>query len=128
MLTTWRNNNANSNVNIMADMNENIGDGKEVHNVCQHNDPIDSVSLLATYLWGSKQIDYILILPTLAEISVKTGHHQFNQHFTNDHNGIYIQFNAIDIFDTANMDHSHVSYWRLCMSRRAKVTRYISHL
>ena len=68
---------------------------------------VDSVSLLnldlklhPTYLWGSKRIDYIFVMPALAEVALKAGHHQFHQHFISDHKGVYIQFRADDLCDT----------------------------
>ena len=119
----------------MADMNKFIGERKDLHDFCQHNNLIDVISLLdldkhddPTYLWGKKRIDYILISPALAELAVKAGHHQFNQHFISDHKGIYLQFHAKDIFDTATMDKSRASYRRLQISRRDIVLRYVSHL
>ena len=65
---------------------------------------------------------------TLAEVAVKVGHHNFNQHFISDHKGLHTQFKADDIFDTAAMDRSLVSYQRLRMGRRGIVQRCISHL
>ena len=81
-----------------------------------------------TYLWGSKRIDLVLVSPALAGVAVKAGHHNFNQHFVSDHKGIFIQFKAADIFDTATMDKSHASYRRLRMGRRDIVDKYITHL
>ena len=119
----------------MADMNEFIGEKKALHIFCQTTNLIDSISLLnpdlhsdPTYLWGKKRIDYILISPSLAEVAVKAGHHTYHQHFISDHKGLYIQFKASDLFDTATMDKSHAAYRRLRMGRRDIVDRYITHL
>ena len=97
-------------------MNEFMGDKHDLHDFYQETNLMDSISLLnlelnndPTYLWGSKRIDYILISPRLVELPVKAEHHHFNHQFISDHNGIYIQFKAADIFDTATMDRSHVS-------------------
>jgi len=121
---------------LMADMNKFIGEKKALREFCQRTNLIDSISLLnqnlhedPTYLWGSKQIDYILISPTLAEVAIKAGHHNFNQRFISNHKGMYTHLKkAGDIFGTATMDRSHVSYRRLRIGRRDIVQRYISHL
>ena len=109
----------------MADMKEFIGDKQVLHTFCQRTHLIDSISLLnpdthedPTYLWGSKRIDYIYISLTLAEVAVKAGHHNFNQHLISDHKGLYKQFKTGDIFDTATMDRIHTSYRRRRMGRR----------
>ena len=135
MLTAWRKDKPNHDIILMADMNEYIGDTKDLYDFCQHNNLIDTVSLLnpdlmedPTYLWGSKRIDYILVSPPLAELALKAGHHQYHQHFISDHKGVYIQFNAGDIFDTATVDKSHASYRRLRMGRRDIVERYVTRL
>ena len=119
----------------MADMNEFIGEKKALHKFCQSTNLIDSISLLnpdlysePTYLCGTKRIDYIFISPSLVEVVVKAGHHNYNQHFVSDHKGLYTQVEASDFFDTATMDRSHASYKRMRMGRRDKAERYISHL
>ena len=68
MITAWRDNKINRDIILVADMNEFIGERKDLHDFCQHNDLIDVISLLypdknadPTYLWGTKRIDYILI-------------------------------------------------------------------
>ena len=131
----WRVKKANSDIIIMADINKFIGERKDLYDFCQHNDLVDAVFLIGpdihedpTYLWGSKRIDNILIPPTLAEIAVKAGHHQFNQHFISDHKGGYLQFYVKDIFDTSTMDRRHASYRRLRMNRKDTTHQYISHL
>jgi len=135
MITSWRNNSVGGEIILMADMNEFIGGKKALHIFCQTTNLIDSISLLnpdlhsdPTYLWGKKRIDYILISPSLAEVAVKAGHHTYHQHFISDHKGLYIQFKASDLFDTATMDKSHAAYRRLRMGRRDIVDRYITHL
>ena len=135
MITQWRSNNTDNDIILMADMNEYIGESKDLQLFCHQTNLIDSISLLnpdlnkdPTYLWGSKRIDYILISPPLAEMAVKAGHHNFNQHFISDHKGIYIQFKAGDLFETSTMDRSHASYRRLRMGRRDIVKRYIMRL
>ena len=82
MINAWRDNKVNRDVILMADMNEFIGDRKDLHDFCQHNDFINGVFLLDpdkhedhTYLWGTKHIDYILVSPALAELAIKAGHH-----------------------------------------------------
>ena len=119
----------------MAYMNEFMGDGKDLQICCQQINLIDSISLLdpglnidPAYLWGSRRIDYILISPTLAEMAVKAGHHNFHQHFISDHKCIYIQFKAGGIFEASTMDKSHASYRELRMGKRDIVDCYISHL
>jgi len=135
MITNWRLNKENCDIILMADMNEFRGEKQALHEVCQRTNLIDSIFLLDLDLhkdpkcrWGSKRIDYILISPTLAEVTVKAGHHNFNQNFISDHKDLYIQFNAGDIFDMAAIDRSHVSYQRLHMGRNDIVQRYIFHL
>ena len=134
MITSWRNS-AGGEIILMADMNEFIGDKKALHTFCQATNLIDSISLLnpdlhsdPTYLWGKKRIYYILISPSLAEVAVKAGHHNYHQHFISDHKGLYIQFHSSDLFDIATMDRSHAAYRRLRMGRRDIVDRYISYL
>ena len=135
MIKTWRGNTVNYDILLMADMTEFIGDKHDLHNFCQKNNHIDPIFLLnselkndTTYLWDSKYIDCILIPHTLSELAVKSGYQHLNHHFISDHKGIYIQFKAADIFDTATMDRSHASYCWLRMSRRDIVGRYVSHL
>ena len=97
MIKNWREDKNNCDIVLMADMNEYIGDKKDLYNFCQSNDLIDSIALMnpdldnnPTYLRGSKRIGCIFISPALAEVAVKAGHHQFNQHFVSDHKSIYI--------------------------------------
>ena len=98
-------------------MNDFIGEKKASHKFCQSTNLIDSISLLnpdlhsdPIYLWGAKKIDRILISPSLTEVAVKAGHHNYNQLFVSGHRVLYIQFKASDLFDTATMDRSHASY------------------
>ena len=135
MIVSWRKNTDDGDIILMADMNEFIGGEKALHTFCQRTNLIDYISLLnsdlqsdPTYLWGTKRIDCILIYPTLAEVAVKAGHYNYNQHFISDHKGLYIQFKAGDLFDTATMDRSHAAYRRLRIGRRDIVVRYISYL
>jgi len=116
MINAWRDNKVNRDIILMADMNEFIEERKDLHDLFQHNDLIDAVSLLdpdthedPTYLWRLKRINYIRISPALAELTVKVGHHQFNQYFISNHKGVYLQFQANNIFDTATMNRSHAS-------------------
>jgi hypothetical protein len=133
-LHTWKNKGKQNKVVIMADMNEYIGSG-DLANFCLENDLVDVVAMLnpaldkdPTYLWGNKRIDYILASQKMAEVAIKAGHHQFNQHFISDHKGVYVQFKADDLFDTDLMDKSHASYRRLRLGRRDIVERYILRL
>jgi len=119
----------------MADMNEYIGDKRGLADFTMECNLVDSVSLLnpdlesdPTYLWGSKRIDYIFVTPSLAEVALKAGHHQFHQHFITDHKGVFIQFRAQDLSDTQFIDKSHNSYRRLRLGRRDIVKRYIDKL
>ena len=84
---------------------------------CIDTNLIDAVGMLnpsrssdPTYLYSSQRIDYIFVTPALAAITVKAGHHQFDQHFVSDHKGVYLQFLASDLFNTEQMDKSHDSY------------------
>ena len=81
MMKGWRENEKHSEIILMADMNEYIGDCEEFYDFCQDTTLIDSISLLnsdmekePTYLYGSNRIDYIYITPTLAECVIKAGH------------------------------------------------------
>ena len=116
MITSWRKNKEDGEIILMADINEFIGDKKALHKFCQITNLIDSISLLnpelhydPTYLWGKKRIDYIFISPSLADVAVKAGHHNYYQHFISDHKGIYIQFNTSYLFDTATMGRSRAA-------------------
>ena len=62
MLKNWRINKEHTEIILMADMNEFIGEKKDLYDFFQHNDLIDAVSLLdpdlhtdPTYLWGQKK-------------------------------------------------------------------------
>ena len=46
MPTAWRAHKVNSDVIIMVEMNEFIGERKDLYNLCQYNNLIDTVSLL----------------------------------------------------------------------------------
>ena len=120
---------------MMVDMNESIGSKEDLYNFMLENDLIDSVSLLnpdmeenPTYLWGNNRINYIFISPALAEVALKAGHHQFHQHFTTDHKGVYLRFRADDLFATELMDKTHTSYRRLRLGRRDIMERYVGIL
>ena len=122
----------NKDIMLMADMDEYISNKDNIYGFCQWNNLIDSISLLnpelekdLTYLWGPKRIDYIFINPSLTKSVLKAGHHHFNQKFISYYKGVYIQFKAGNIFDTATMDRSHASYRRLRMGRRDIVNIYI---
>ena len=133
-LHAWKNKGKQNEVVIMADLNEYIGTG-DLANFCLENDLVDVVAMMnpdlekyPTYLWGNKRLDYILISSKLAEVAVKVGYHQFNQHMISDHKGVYVQFKAYDLFDTDLMDKSHASYRRLRLGRRDIVSKYILRL
>ena len=116
-------------------MNENICNNDDLAKFCRNTNLIDTVGMLnpsqsrdPTYLYGSQRIDYIFITSALAAISVKAGHHQFDQHFISYHKGVYLQFMASDLFDTEQMDKTNESYRQLRMGRRDIVDRYVKKL
>ena len=99
------------------------------------SDMIDAVSLLnpdmeeeSTYLWETKRIEYIVMTPALAEVSLKAGYHQFNQLFISGHTRVYLQLRAENLFGTRLMDKNHASYRRLRMEQRDIVVRCIERL
>ena len=61
----------------------------------------------------------------MAANAIKSGHHQFDPHFVSNHEGVYLQFNACDLFDTGTMDRTHESYMKLWMGQQYIVERYI---
>ena len=59
---------------------------------------------------------------------IKTGHPQFYQHFTSDHNVVYLQFRTDNSFSTELIENIHSSYGRLCMGKRDIVDQYIEQI
>ena len=55
---------------------------------------------IPSYLYGYKRIDYTFVSPTLAEFTIKAGHHQFHQHFITDHKRVYLHADTGVLFDT----------------------------
>ena len=66
--------------------------------------------------------------PNLMAMAIKAGHRQFDQYFISEHTGVYLQFQAGDIFNSKTMDRSHDSYRYLQLGRQDIVDRYISNL
>ena len=131
-LSQWRKK-GNNEVILMADMNKYIGNQGDLQDFCLYNDLTDTVGLLnpalendTAYLYGKNRIDYILVSHTSGTPAIKAGHHQFNQHFISDHKGVYINFNAKDLFDNAKIDRTHNSYRRLRLGRQDIVLKYIN--
>ena len=52
----------------------------------------------ATYLWGSKRLDYILVSNGVLDAAVDAGHHPFPQYIVSDHKGVYVHFAANQLF------------------------------
>ena len=80
------------------------------------------------YLWGRRRIDFILVSQGALLAAVKGGHHLFNQHVVSDHKGVYVYFNARELFDVGSMDQTHFAFRRLVLSRRDIVRKYMDKL
>ena len=69
----------------MADIKKCISINGDMTDFCLQNDLVDTISTInpdllldKTYVYGSKQTDYILISSALSHMIVKAGHHQFD--------------------------------------------------
>ena len=99
----------------MMDANEYIKKEGGLYNFVRDNKLMDivpkcntSLSSDPTYIHSSKRLDYILLSPNLAEITIKAGHHKFYQHIISDHKGVYEHFRAEELFDTETIDGSQL--------------------
>ena len=80
------------------------------------------------YLHSSKNLEYILLSPNLAELTIKAGHHQFHQHLKSYHKGLHARFRAEGLFDTQTMDRSQMAYMRPRLCKKDIVEKYIHKL
>ena len=135
VIQKWRKEGKHHEVNLIANVNECINTNEDLQDFYLKNDLLGTVGLLnptqtndATYLYGTKLIDYIFITPALSAMAVKVSHHQFDQLCVSDHKGVYLQFLAGDLFDSKLMNRSHESYQRLRLGRRDIVERDIAKL
>ena len=110
---------------LMMDSNEQLQEGKPLHDFMVKNDLVDAIEQInptlrdnKTYLDGTKRIDHIFLSPEMVEIAVKAGHHLFHQHFILDHKGVYIQFSAKQFFNDPTEDQTYFSYRGLKLSKR----------
>ena len=105
---------------LMVDMNKYIRNKGDLYELFVQNNLVDTVALLnsdieddLTYMYGSKQIDYIFTSPGSAEIVRKGGYRQFHQLMIKYHKGMYLHFRVQYLFDSKDFDKIQASYKRL---------------
>ena len=119
----------------MMDANEDLAEESSLKKFVTKVDLLDTVAMMnpeletdTTYLWSKRRIDYAFITPGLRAAVVKAGHHPFHQHLVTDHKGVFVYFLTDVLFDSSEIDGSHISQRRLDLGKRTTVERYVKKL
>ena len=133
-LTLWGKNDKHETI-VMLDSNETLAEGKEFKAFTENVHLTDAMETLdpslledPTYLWGKRRIDYILLSQGVVGAAIKGGHHPFHQYVVSDHKGVYVHFDARELFAVGTADLSHISQRKILLSHRDIVLKYITKL
>ena len=94
----------------------------------KYHNPIHAASK-PTYIRSKNRLDYILVSRDLLPAITAAGHYDFHELIqTSDHRGIYLSLDTLKLFDSNEVDPTHIAHRRLQLHRRNSVEKYLEYL
>lgn len=136
-ISQWNKHHHSSSIIVMLDSNEDVKDNGQFQDFIHKTQLVDVVKVKnpihaatrPTYNRSKNRLDYILVSQDLLSSIVQAGHHDFHELIqSTDHRGVYMSIKTEALFDSAEIDPTHLAHRRLQLHRRDVVNSYIAYL